>query len=114
MGHPAMTIARDRGARDPCYARAGLITRAKATVPSAKTPGKSANHVPAAARAPVAAQAIEEHASANVATRDEVWRRRKWVRRAWVRNHSWIAVAEAAAARMVRAAASASMGESSA
>src|SRR6266702_5318551 len=46
--------------------------------------------------AAVAAQPIEEKASAKVASRDEVWRRRNWLRRAWTRNQSWIAVAEAA------------------
>src|SRR6185437_16567226 len=74
----------------------------------------SANQVPAAAKAPVAAQAIEENASAKVATRDEVWRRRKWLRRACVRNHNWIAVAEAAAAMIARKADTASVGEISA
>src|SRR5207248_6673818 len=48
------------------------------------------------ASAAVAAQPIEEKASAKVASRDEVWRRRNWLRRAWTRNQSWIAVAEAA------------------
>ena len=47
--------------------------------------------------AEVAAQPIEEKASAKVASRDEVWRRRNWLRRACTRNQSWIAVAEAAA-----------------
>src|SRR5213080_2047324 len=49
------------------------------------------------ASAAVAAHPIEENASANVASRDEVWRRRNWLRRAGTRNQSWIAVAEAAA-----------------
>src|SRR5262249_57217039 len=53
-----------------------------------------------AGRPPGAAQPIEDKASAKVATRDEVWRRRKWLRLAWVRNQSWTAVAEAAAATM--------------
>ena len=48
-----------------------------------------------AATAAVAAQPIEENASAKVATRDETWRRRNWLRLAWVRNQSWIAVADA-------------------
>src|SRR5438552_7596375 len=47
--------------------------------------------------AAVAAQPIEEKASAKVASRDEVWRRRNWLRRAWTRNQSWIATAELAA-----------------
>ena len=59
-----------------------------------------ASQVPAAARAPVAAQPIDDNASAKVAMRDEVWRRRKWLRLAWVRNQSWMAVAEAVATTM--------------
>src|ERR1044071_1998989 len=46
------------------------------------------------ASAAVAAQPIEQKASANVASRDEVWRRRNWLRLACTRNQSWIAVAE--------------------
>src|SRR3954451_2921880 len=46
--------------------------------------------------AALAAKPIEENASAKVASRDEVWRRRNWLRRACTRNQSWIAVAEAA------------------
>ena len=60
------------------------------------------------------AQEIEENASAKVATRDEVWRRRKCLRLAWVRNQSWISVAEAAETPMPPAAISASRGEASA
>src|SRR5215469_4982756 len=44
-----------------------------------------------------AAQPIDEKASAKVAMREEVWRRRNWLRLAWTRNQSWIAVAAAAA-----------------
>ena len=55
-----------------------------------------ASQVPVAARAPVPAQPIEESASAKVAMREEVWRRRKRLRRACVRNQNWIAVAEPA------------------
>ena len=51
----------------------------------------------ASASAAVAAHPIEEKASAKVASRDEVWRRRNWLRLACTRNQSWIAVAEAAA-----------------
>ena len=46
----------------------------------------TASHVPAAASAAVPAQAIEENASAKVAAREDVCRRRKWLRLAWVRN----------------------------
>src|SRR5580692_11025465 len=49
----------------------------------------------ASASAAVPAHPIEEKASAKVASRDEVWRRRNWLRRACTRNQSWIAVAEA-------------------
>jgi hypothetical protein len=49
------------------------------------------------ASAAVAAHPIDENALAKVASRDEVWRRRNWLRRACIRNHSWIAVADAAA-----------------
>src|SRR2546427_8059220 len=60
----------------------------------------AAIHAPAAASAAVAAQVIDENASAHVAMRDEVCRRRKWLRLAWARNQSWMMVAEAAAAAM--------------
>src|SRR3569832_2144806 len=46
----------------------------------------------ASTSAVVAAQPIEEKASANVASREEVWRRRNWLRRACTRNQSWIEV----------------------
>src|SRR3954447_20243327 len=64
---------------------------------SPTAPGTSASRLPAATSAAVAAQAIEEKASATVAKRDEVSRRRKWLRLAWARNQSWIVVAAAAA-----------------
>jgi hypothetical protein len=44
------------------------------------TAGTKASQLPETAMAPVPAQAIEEKASAKVATREEVWRRRKWLR----------------------------------
>src|SRR5262245_35521152 len=55
------------------------------------------------ASAAVAAQPIEQKASANVASRDEVWRRRNWLRLACTRNQSWIAAAETVAMMMPRA-----------
>src|SRR6476620_5028569 len=55
------------------------------------------------ASAAVAAQPIEQKASANVATRDEVWRRRNWLRLACTRNQSWIAAAEIVAMMMAAA-----------
>src|SRR5207237_5919974 len=48
------------------------------------------------ASAAVAAHPIEEKASAKVASRDEVWRRRNWLRLACTRNQSWIDVAHVA------------------
>ena len=62
-------------------------------MPSAISAVIAACQCPAAARPAVPAQEIEENASAKVATRDEVWRRRKCLRLAWVRNQSWISVA---------------------
>jgi hypothetical protein len=50
--------------------------------------GITAIQVPAAASAAAPAQAIEEKASAKVATRDDVCRRRNWLRLAWARKQS--------------------------
>src|SRR3954449_3915619 len=83
-------------------------------MPSAISAVIPASQCPAAARPKVPAQEIEENASAKVATRDEVWRRRKCLRLAWVRNQSWISVAEAAEIAMPPAATSASCGEANA
>ena len=66
--------------------------------------GITAIQVPAAANAAAPAQAIDENASAKVATRDEVWRRRNWLRFAWARKQSWMAVADPAAAAIPSAA----------
>src|ERR1700682_5297167 len=51
----------------------------------------------ASASAAVAAHPSEEKASENVASRDEVWRRRNWLRLACTRNQSWIAAADVVA-----------------
>ena len=67
--------------------------KAIAAVPIAAQDAEAANAV-------VAAQAIEENASANVARRDDVCLRRNWLRRACIRKQSWIAVAAAAADRI--------------
>ena len=67
--------------------------KAIAAVPIAAQDAEAANAV-------VAAQAIEENASANVARRDDVCLRRNWLRRARIRKQSWIAVAAAAADRI--------------
>src|ERR1700755_1506048 len=64
--------------------------------------------------AAVAAQPIEEKASAKVASRDEVWRRRNWLRLACTRNHNWIAGADEAAIRTAAAGIAACAGASSA
>ncbi len=50
--------------------------------------GATANQLPEAARPAVAAQVIDENASAKVATREEVCRRRKCERLACLRNQS--------------------------
>ena len=52
---------------------------------------------PPAANPAVAAQEIDENASANVAMREETCRRRNWLRFACRLNQSWISVAEPAA-----------------
>ena len=75
----------------------GLSSRAPIKIPIAMMPISKASQVPAAASAAVPAQVIDENASAKVAMREEVCRRRKWLRLAWVRNQSWISVAEPAA-----------------
>lgn len=51
-------------------------------------PVTAATQDPVTAKAPVAAQPIEENASAKVARREEVWRRRNWLRLACVRNQN--------------------------
>src|ERR1700690_636562 len=91
----AMATAGDH--QSAACSRRGLIFQVAARMPALMTPLTSAAEGIANASAAVAAQPIEEKASANVASRDEVWRRRNWLRRACTRNQSWIAVAEAAA-----------------
>src|SRR5688572_16859608 len=66
------------------------------------------------ARIAVAAHPIEQNASANVAIRDEVWRRRNWLRLAWTRNHSWIAAADTVAMTTKMAVTAACTGEAKA
>ena len=68
----------------------------------------------ASASAAVAAQPIEENASAKVASRDEVWRRRNWLRLACTRNQSWIAVADVVAMMTPAAVTAACSGEAKA
>src|ERR1700722_19800901 len=79
------------------HPRCGLIFQVRATMMAVNRPVMSAATGIESMSAPVAAHPIEEKASAKVASRDEVWRRRNWLRLAWTRNQSWIAVADAAA-----------------
>src|SRR4051812_11114096 len=66
------------------------------------------------ARMPVAAHPIEQNASANVAMRDEVWRRRNWLRLACTRNQSWMAPADTVAMTTKMAVTTACVGEATA
>src|SRR3954471_1611039 len=78
------------------YSRRGLNFQVIATRPAVIRPLTRPTMGSVSTSAALAAQPIEENASAKVASRDEVWRRRNWLRRACTRNQSWIAVAEAA------------------
>src|SRR5215470_15646981 len=78
------------------YSLRGLSFQVAATMTSVIRALTSAAIGSASTRAAVAAQPIEEKASAMVARREEVWRRRNWRRLACTRNQSWIAVADAA------------------
>src|SRR5262245_12473975 len=91
-----------RGVRLRNQVRDGLISQTPARMPRAIAAVPSAAQVWAATSAVVAAQAIEENASANVARRDEVCLRRNWLRRACTRKQSWLTVAAAAAVNMPR------------
>src|SRR3954454_1955471 len=79
-----------------CHYRRGLNFQVMATRLAVIRPLTRPTMGSVSTNAALAAQPIEENASAKVASRDEVWRRRNWLRRAWTRNQSWIAVAEAA------------------
>src|SRR6478735_12420099 len=79
------------------YSRRGLNFQVIATRPAVIRPLTRPTMGSVSTSAALAAQPIEENASAKVASRAEVWRRRNWLRRACTRNHSWIAVADAAA-----------------
>src|SRR5215469_6206972 len=76
---------------------AGLMNHAPATIANARSPWMTASQVFAGASAPAPAQLNDDSASANVATSDEFWRRRKWLRFAWARNQNLIEVADPAA-----------------
>src|SRR6266513_1818915 len=93
------------------HSRCGLIFHVAARIAAVMRPVMSAPIGMASASAPVAAHPIEEKASANVASRDEVWRRRNWLRRACTRNQSWIAVADVEATMTPTAVTAACSGE---
>src|SRR5262249_10113198 len=100
--HSQFTLGRNpgRAAAPASHARDGLISQTAPNTPNATKAVPSAAHDAEAASAVVAAQAIDEKASAKVARRDDVCLRRNWLRRACTRKQSWIAVAAAAAQRM--------------
>src|SRR4051812_49646707 len=75
----------------------GLIFHVAAKMAEVTTPLITAAIGIASASAAVAAHPIEQKASAKVASREEVWRRRNWLRLACTRNQSWIAAAETVA-----------------
>ena len=78
-----------QGKPTPCEVLfAGLMIHAPMTTEKAMSPGMVASQVPAAASAPTPAQLHDDSASAKVAIRDEVWRRRNWLRFAWTRNQN--------------------------
>src|SRR5215213_9637283 len=83
--------------RAAAQSRRGLIFHVAARMAAVNAPLITAAIGIVTASAAVAAQPIEQKASANVASRDEVWRRRNWLRLACTRNQSWIAAAETVA-----------------
>src|SRR3984957_17640460 len=93
------------------HSRRGLIFQVAARMPAVIRPLITAVIGIATASAAVPAHPIEEKASAKVASRDEVWRRRNWLRLACTRNQSWIAVADAAAMMTPAAVTAACSGE---
>src|SRR5437879_578262 len=82
----------------PAQSRRGLSFQVAANIADVIRPQISAATGMVSASTAVADHPIEQKASAKVASRDEVWRRRKWRRLAWTRNQSWIDVADPAAA----------------
>src|SRR6195952_3634246 len=91
-------ISAKAGIRPKCFSpRRGLIFHVAARIAAVIAPLITAAIGIDTASAAVAAQPIEQKASANVASRDEVWRRRNWLRLACTRNQSWIAAADAVA-----------------
>src|SRR5271154_6965448 len=96
------------------YPRRGLIFQVAATIAAVIRPVITAAAGIASTGAAVAPQPIDAKASAKVAIRDEVWRRRNWLRRAWTRNQSWIAVADSVAIATPAAVTTACNGEANA
>src|SRR5262245_40850404 len=83
--------------REWAYSRRGLIFHVAARMATVITALNTAASGMVTASAAVAAHPIEQKASAKVASRDEVWRRRNWLRLACTRNQSWIEPAETVA-----------------
>ena len=81
--------APEKADRRACWRLTKLAAPITASANKAGTTPATAN-VPLAARAAAPAQAIDANASANVATCDEVCRRRNWLRLAWERKQSWM------------------------
>src|SRR5260370_28281513 len=79
---------------EPAHSRRGLIFHVAAKIPDVIRPVIIAAIGIDSASAPVAAHPIEQKASAKVASRDEVWRRRNRLRLARTRHQSWIAAAD--------------------
>src|SRR5689334_5340138 len=91
--------------------RRGLTFQVAAMMRAVRTPLTAAATGATSTSAAVAAQPIEEKASAKVARREEVWRRRNWLRLACTRNQSWMAVADMVAMTMPSAVIAACTGE---
>src|SRR5205823_9496075 len=100
--------------RSDGHPRRGLIFQVAARMAAVIAPLMIAATGSASVSAAVAAHPIEQNASANVATRDEVWRRRNWLRLACTRNQSWIAAADMVAMITPNAVTAACSGEAKA
>src|SRR3954447_17367084 len=108
-----MELVKTQGRRSN-YPRRGLIFHVAAMMAAVIRPLMRAATGIASASAAVAAHPIEENASAKVASREDVWRRRNWLRLACTRNQSWIAVAEMVATMTPDAVTAACSGEANA
>src|SRR3954462_5674949 len=94
--------------------RRGLIFQVAAMMAAVSRALMAAGRGAASASAAVAAQPMDEKASAKVAMREEVWRRRNWLRLACTRNQSWIAVADIVATVTPSAVSAACIGDAKA